>query len=220
MTIKASPSHTTLELAQASADDTVPVAPSLDSPQSAPAVSNTATAPSVDIPPAVPLKLKTKADKADEEAAKQAAPPAHGTHRFTLIEKEALALLSGKKPSTCMSFCLSTTRQIGCYADKAVPSTFAAFLPKALAPSNKCPVCHKRIGQRPALQCDDCSGESSLILLPALLIAQSSSMSSALMQLRGTVLARKREPPHRPRLDVPSCEALSRGGPGVDAGMP
>jgi hypothetical protein len=41
----------------------------------------------------------------------------------------------------------------------SVPSPFAAFLPKALAPSNKCPVCRKRLGQRPALQCDDCSSE-------------------------------------------------------------
>ncbi|KAK4684325.1 hypothetical protein P7C73_g5859, partial [Tremellales sp. Uapishka_1] len=61
-----------------------------------------------------------------------------GTHRFTLVGKDA-PVMNGKLVS-------------------AFTSTFAfAFLPKALTPANKCPVCHKRIGQRPALQCDDCS---------------------------------------------------------------
>ncbi|GFZ44643.1 hypothetical protein JCM24511_02367 [Saitozyma sp. JCM 24511] len=60
-----------------------------------------------------------------------------GTHRFTLLDKETLQLLNGKK--------------------SGFPSTFAAFLPKSKASSAKCPVCNKRLGTRPALQCDDCN---------------------------------------------------------------
>ncbi|ORY27341.1 kinase-like domain-containing protein [Naematelia encephala] len=87
-------------------------------------------------------KTQTKYEKAREEERVEEAgstPIGTGTHRFTLVSKDATPLLNGRKVS-------------------AFTSNFAfAFLPKSLTPANKCPVCNKRLGQRPALQCDDCS---------------------------------------------------------------
>jgi hypothetical protein len=48
-------------------------------------------------------RLQTKAERADELAAKTALPIASGTHRFTLIDKETLQVMAGKRPSHCMS---------------------------------------------------------------------------------------------------------------------
>lgn len=56
-----------------------------------PAVTTTAPIP----------RIQTKAERADEEAAKSAPPIESGTHRFTLLDKDALQLISVKKPSSC-----------------------------------------------------------------------------------------------------------------------
>lgn len=82
-----------------------------------------------------------------------------GTHRFTLVDKDAVPLVNGKKVSGCEFD--SSQHAASAYSRDldVVTSNFAfAFLPKSLAPSSKCTVCHKRLGQRPALHCDDCSG--------------------------------------------------------------
>ncbi|WWC85523.1 uncharacterized protein L201_000387 [Kwoniella dendrophila CBS 6074] len=80
------------------------------------------------------------------------AASALATHRFTLVDKDSVPLINGKKA-------LSSN----------FTSTFAfAFLPRALSPSplasknesdksgGKCAVCSKKMGGRAGLQCDDC----------------------------------------------------------------
>ncbi|KAK8844601.1 hypothetical protein IAR55_006448 [Kwoniella newhampshirensis] len=76
-----------------------------------------------------------------------------GTHRFTLVEKDSMALINRNNGKKSLS--------------SGFTSTFAfAFLPRSLTSasssygastgSGKCAVCSKRVGQRPGLECDDC----------------------------------------------------------------
>nr|XP_019006284.1 TKL/LISK/LISK-DD1 protein kinase [Kwoniella mangroviensis CBS 8507]OCF69745.1 TKL/LISK/LISK-DD1 protein kinase [Kwoniella mangroviensis CBS 8507] len=95
-----------------------------------------------------PIKRKDQKPKSPNKTSAMA------THRFTLVDKDSVPLINGKKA-------LSSN----------FTSTFAfAFFPRALAPTpspskndnpapgggGKCAVCMKKMGGRAGLQCDDC----------------------------------------------------------------
>lgn len=118
ITVRASPPDTPIAPTKATlAADTSPGAPvtqsrfeamqqDKDRPpvtrQEAPGVGNLkATVEEEKEEPAPRRRLQTKAERADELAAKTAPPIASGTHRFTLIDKEALQVMAGKRPSHC-----------------------------------------------------------------------------------------------------------------------
>lgn len=84
----------------------------------------------------------------------RAKTPTLRTHRFTLVGKASSSLAAApKKSAGCTSTVeIALTIKVG-------SSLAMAFFP--LGSSNKCAVCHKRVGQRPSLQCDDCDSEIS-----------------------------------------------------------
>nr|XP_031859881.1 uncharacterized protein CI109_004730 [Kwoniella shandongensis]KAA5526953.1 hypothetical protein CI109_004730 [Kwoniella shandongensis] len=93
----------------------------------------------------IPRKDQSTTTKGDEKTEK-GKDGGLRTHRFTLVDKDSVALINGKKALS-----------------SGFTSTFAfAFLPKSLtsnpssASSTKCAVCSKKVGQRPGLECDDC----------------------------------------------------------------
>ncbi len=110
------------------------------------------------VEPIKSIETKYQRAKSEETELDNELPRNTGTHRFTLVRSDAAALLNSKKASSC-KYDLPLTNENECSV-VAVTSGFAfAFLPRSLAPGNKCQVCSKRLGQRPTLQCDDCSGK-------------------------------------------------------------
>jgi hypothetical protein len=95
MTVRASPPISHAKSKAAGAPSAFKVA------AKAPATAATTNATTGTGTPTPIPRILTKAERADEEAAKNAPPIASGTHRFTLVDKEALQLMSGKKPSSC-----------------------------------------------------------------------------------------------------------------------
>ncbi|WVQ64587.1 uncharacterized protein L199_002754 [Kwoniella botswanensis] len=103
--------------------------------------------------PSLPTSI-TPIKRKDQKPKSPIKTSALATHRFTLVDKDSVPLINGKKA-------LSSN----------FTSTFAfAFFPRALAPTpspskndnlapgggGKCAVCMKKMGGRAGLQCDDC----------------------------------------------------------------
>lgn len=55
-----------------------------------------------EVPPKIPIKYD-QARKEEREAEAAVKPTGLGTHRFTLVDKDAVPLINGKKVSGCES---------------------------------------------------------------------------------------------------------------------
>ena len=109
MTVRASPPDTPVAFPKADlASEPATETPAAVTPEVPISVDTAKDALSKPTPAVAPVRrLQTKAERADELAAKNAPPIASGTHRFTLVDKDALQLMAGKKPTNCMSFSMT-----------------------------------------------------------------------------------------------------------------
>ncbi|WVQ85199.1 hypothetical protein IAT38_007364 [Cryptococcus sp. DSM 104549] len=81
------------------------------------------------------------------------------THRFTLVDKDSVPLINGKRvlaSGFTSTLALALFPKPKTQASPSPETASGTSSPAAGGLAGKCAVCGKKVGQRPGLQCDDC----------------------------------------------------------------